>query len=346
SLRSNGDLTVTGTLAGAGVLQIGGGVARIAGATLALANTMIGGAAVTLAGAIANLGKITATSAQLLVGSAGASLTGGGILTLTSLATNRLSGKTAGATLTNVDNLIHGGGQLGGGQMTLVNQAAGRIFGDVAVGLVIDTGATQIQNAGTIAAKVGGGVEIRSAVDNAGLLVAGAGTLTLDAAVTGAGAAEIYGGGTLLAQDLFTQNVAFFGVGDTLSLAHSQTYAGKLRGFEGTDALDLRDIGFVSAGEATFSGNHAGGTLTITDGAHTATFKLFGDYTGVTFVAESDGQGGTLVSEGAAPLAVHRLVGAAAATSSPADGGSSSGQAPPRPEPVPIAFGQAGGRAA
>ena len=57
--------------------------------------------------------------------------------------------------------------------------------------------------------------------------------------------------------------------------------------------LDLGDIGFVSAAEATFSGTASGGTLTVTDGAHVSHVLLAGNYTQTGFVAASDGHGGT-----------------------------------------------------
>jgi hypothetical protein len=175
-----------------------------------------------------------------------------------------------------------------------------------------------IRNAGTISAKAGGQVEIASAIANTGVLVAAAGTLTLDKAVTGAGSGRIYAGGTLFAKAGFSENVAIFGAAGMLELARSQAYAGKVTGLTGRARLDLRDIDFVSASEATFAGTKAGGTLTVSDGSHTAKIKLAGDYTGMTFTAARDGHGGTRVSI-QAPPAVHGLVAAIAAA--PPEGG-------------------------
>ena len=109
----------------------------------------------------------------------------------------------------------------------------------------------------------------------------------------------------------------------TLELAQSQTYTANITGFSktGTTALDLVDIGFVSSGEATFSGTAGGGTLTVTDGTHIAHIKLSGDYLASTFIASSDGHGGTIVVDprakgGAAPPlnpSPHPLIAAMAA---------------------------------
>ena len=42
-------------------------------------------------------------------------------------------------------------------------------------------------------------------------------------------------------------------------------------------------------------GNSAGGTLTVTDGTHTAQIALQGDYLSSTWTLSSDGSGGTVV---------------------------------------------------
>jgi hypothetical protein len=307
-----------GSFTGLGALAFNGGSDRLTGTTLGVAQTTITGAKVILAGTVVNSGTITAATSQLLVAGSGATLTGGGHLTLTSAATNKIAAAGAGAVLTNVDNLIQGGGQLGGGTLGLVNQAGGKISGNAAVALVIDAGASTIANAGTIAASGAGGVEIKSAIANTGVLTAAGGTLKLDRAVSGAGTAKI-NAGTLVAAAAFTEDVAFAGLGGVLQLAHSQAYAGKISGFShaGGASLDLRDIHFVSPSEATFSGNASGGTLTVTDGTRTAKIKLVGDYTGSAFMAATDNNGGVTITD-LGPHAVHAFVAAVAATPSTA----------------------------
>jgi len=127
-------------------------------------------------------------------------------------------------------------------------------------------------------------------------LAAAGGDLTVNGAVTGNGSATI-NGATLDLGSSFTENVTFTGTSGVLELAQSQTYTGKVTGFSltGGTSLDLRDIAFVSAGEATFGGNKTSGVLTVTDGTHTAHITLIGNYTGSTFVASSDGQGGVSI---------------------------------------------------
>jgi hypothetical protein len=89
--------------------------------------------------------------------------------------------------------------------------------------------------------------------------------------------------------------------------------------------LDLADIGFTSGvTKATYKGTTASGTLTVTDGTHTARIILIGNYTASTFTASSDGHGGTDVvdppaaSVGRTPPA-QPLVAAMASFSPPND---------------------------
>jgi hypothetical protein len=88
-------------------------------------------------------------------------------------------------------------------------------------------------------------------------------------------------------------------------LARSRTYTGTVFNFStsGGTSLDLKDIAFVSAGEATFAGKSTGGVLTVTDGTHTAHITLRGDYLGSTFTAASDGHGGVIVTDPPGPAA-------------------------------------------
>nr|MBA3811458.1 hypothetical protein [Caulobacteraceae bacterium] len=159
-------------------------------------------------------------------------------------------------------------------------------------------------------------------VNNGQILVQGT-TLALTGTVNGFGQARI-DGGVLEALTVFEQNVAFVGGSGVLELSQSRTYFATVSGFAagGQDVLDLLDIKFTGAGEATFSGSASGGFLTVNDGTHTAQIRLSGDYTGDSFVAASDGQGGVAITvvAGGAP-SIHPFVaamaglGAAAGTS-------------------------------
>ena len=60
------------------------------------------------------------------------------------------------------------------------------------------------------------------------------------------------------------------------------------------DTIDFADISFAGV-HTNFSGTSSGGTLTVTDGVHSAAVALWGNYLASTFVASNDGHGGTSV---------------------------------------------------
>ena len=245
----------------------------------------------------------TGAATELAVGAAGARLTGGGQVTLSNNAGNLIVGLAAGDTLTNANNTITGAGDIGDGQMKLVNDAGGAIIGNGTAALVIDTGANTIYNAGLIENLGKGGTLVLSVVRNSGtLLAAGAGTLILEGPVSGAGVGQV-NGGTLFVQRAFKENVAFTGTTGVLELGDSLAYTGQVSGFSktGMTSFDLTDIGFSNIHQASYSGTASGGILTVSDGTRTAHIDLVGDYTSLFWVTEGDGHGGTLVRDLTAP---------------------------------------------
>jgi hypothetical protein len=236
------------------------------------------------------------------VAAVGATLSGAGSITLSDNAANTIEGATSASKLT-VDTTLEGAGHLGAGQMMLVNQSGGVIESVGANALTIDTGANAITNAGTIEAVGAGGVTINSAVDNTGVLAATDSNMTVNGAVTGAGKAQI-GSGVLFFASGFVENATFLsGATGTLELSDSQAYTGTITGFSltGANALDLNDISYGIFTTWSYSGTAAGGTLTVTDGTHTANIKLTGDYLDSTFLLNPDGHFGLLVTDPAAP---------------------------------------------
>ncbi len=135
-----------------------------------------------------------------------------------------------------------------------------------------------------------------SALVNNGIVNAQLGTFSLQGAVTGTGSGQV-SGGTLFAAAGFNQAVAFTSTSGVFELAHGLAYTATISGFSrgGGTYLDLNDVGFVGAGEATFSGTAASGTLSVTDGAHTAHIALSGNYLTATFLSASDGHGGVII---------------------------------------------------
>ncbi len=298
---------VGGTLAttGSGVVQTTDSGSTFDGSAATLNNTgtveINDNTALTVLGAIDNTGTIAleANFGGVNLTLAGdTTLSGGGDITMSDAVGNLITGG-AGMTLTNVDNTISGAGALGGNALVIINEAVGVIDASgVANRLVIKTGANPLDNAGLIEATGAAGGMIKSAVTNDGTLEANGGTLTFKGAVSGSGQAVI-ASGALVFKSSFNQNVTFTGVSGVLKLADSKTYTATVTGFSltGGTSLDLKDVGFVSAGEATFvdNGHGTGGVLTVTDGTNTAHINLVGDYTASTFVASSDGSGGVIV---------------------------------------------------
>jgi hypothetical protein len=93
--------------------------------------------------------------------------------------------------------------------------------------------------------------------------------------------------------------VDFLGDTGTLKLEDSSSFAGTVAGLRGQDAIDLADIGFGAHPTLGYAANTdgSGGTLSVSDGTHMANIALLGSYMASSFVAASDGHGGTLISE-------------------------------------------------
>ena len=282
-------------------------------------------------GAINNSGTIDlagSTGPTQLNVSGYVALTGGGNIVLSDNHNNKITGDGLDifSTLINVNNRISGAGEITGNagdgenSMVLINQAFGVIDGTSAsLPLTLDTGDDVILNAGLIESTNGntGGVVIDSPVDNRGgtLEADAGGSLSLQQSVTTDGSVIIKGGEVYFAAPNINCAVNFIGVGGELGLVNSQTFVGKVAGFSagGGTTFDLRDVGFVSATEATYvdNGSATGGVLTVTDGTHTAHITLVGNYTGSTWTASGDGDVGVIVatkSAGAsAPTHAHFL---------------------------------------
>ena len=199
----------------------------------------------------------------------------------------------------------------------LVSIAAGLVL-NVEGRLGLRAASGTITNAGVVETGGAGVCRIDAVLVNSGTLSVGGGVMTVTGAASGAGATQIMGGTLDLASSA-SLNVTFNGPGGSLALGASRTYAGTITGLSqtGSDTLDLGDIAFVGAGEATFSGTASAGVLTVSDGAHTARITLAGDYLDATFVASDDGAGGVdvIAMPAAVPAAIQRFTAAAAALS-------------------------------
>ena len=113
--------------------------------------------------------------------------------------------------------------------------------------------------------------------------------------VTPVATATIAAGATLELASASSAAVTFTGSIGTLKLDNSASFTGTVAGLTGQDTIDFADISSSSVQQPSFSGTASGGTLTVTDGTHTASIALLGNYLASTFVPSSDGHGGTSV---------------------------------------------------
>ncbi|MDH2348927.1 Ig-like domain-containing protein, partial [Bradyrhizobium sp. SSUT77] len=258
------------------------------------------GAVLPLSGVIHNTGSIALNSigdeTDLRLIEHGITLQGGGHVDLSDSSENVITGTVSDVTLTNVDNTISGAGHLGDGVMVLVNE--GTIIATGTNALDIDTGSNAVTNTGTLEATGTGGLEVHSDIINTGALWANGGNVTIDGNVSGNGTALISGSATLEFAGASAENTAFAsGSTGTLVLDHAFDFSGIVSGVAEGNHLDLLDFNFANATlNYTANANGTGGTLSVTDGAHTANIALLGQYDPAGFQTEADKNTGTLIS--------------------------------------------------
>ena len=105
----------------------------------------------------------------------------------------------------------------------------------------------------------------------------------------------IAAGATVELASAFSGPVTFAASTGTLQLDDPSGFSGTVAGMSGQDTLDLMNINPAAVRTPTYSGTSSGGTLTVTDGTHSANVALLGNYLASTFVTSSDGHGGTAV---------------------------------------------------
>jgi large repetitive protein len=198
-----------------------------------------------------------------------------------------IHGTSADVTLTNVDNTISGSGDLGGGQLTLINDFHGIIEATEASNpLTIDV--TSFINHGLVLSNGAGGLEVKGGIDSDGVLEASTGLLKVDGDVIGGGSAVIDGGKMefVAASDAV---VHFSGSSSgTLVLDDVSHFTGTVTGFSYGDTIDLAGIdpANVSVGNSGSLEVHYG------PGANDF-FSLDGNYDPAGFTVVADHNGGT-----------------------------------------------------
>ena len=141
-------------------------------------------------------------------------------------------------------------------------------------------------------------------------------SLTIAGAVAGTGQETIDGDASLVfdAPVSAGQQITFSGSSNSLNLQDSPNFAGTIAGFGGNDLIHVQDINFNSADfSLNYTPNQAktGGVLTLSDGTKSAEINFLGNYTQASFVADTDGISGTLITD---PSVIEQQPGNAAAT--------------------------------
>ncbi|WP_352679871.1 beta strand repeat-containing protein [Mesorhizobium australicum] len=262
--------------------------------------TIEDGALLPLSGTFNNSGLISLNSTDgdtlLQVIQNGITLQGGGQVVLSDSAANVISGTAPDVTLTNVDNTISGAGHLGDGSLSLNNQ--GTIIGTGSHALVIDTGTNIVVNSGTLEATGSGGLTIKGALANSGLIWANGGDIKIGGPVTGDGDAIIGNMSQLEFHAASSADVTFAAdAAGTLQLDDSFDFSGRIAGITNDDKVDLGDIFFGTGTSAVYHTNQdgSGGTLLVSDGTHHATLHIIGAYDADSFTVADDGTGRTVV---------------------------------------------------
>jgi hypothetical protein len=215
----------------------------------------------TLIGAITNSGELDLNSTgdltTLQIGGS-VQLGGGGKVVLSDSTENLVAAASTGGALDNIDNIVSGSGEIGGGgPLTVINEIGGTINANGTNAFVIHASSLTnrgliesttarfniiggtVTNTGTLQANVGTTLKIFAGVANAGTLDANGGDLIVTAKVTGAGklgtgGASIEGGGTIEFGAASNQKVTFAtGASGMLKLDKAESYNGTVIGFSG-----------------------------------------------------------------------------------------------------------------
>jgi hypothetical protein len=302
------------------------------------------GHTLTAQGVVDNHGVVQVIGGELLIaddGSAGTTLSAGGQVELGNggtLAVSSIGGLANDGAISGSGTIDTGSGLENGGFIYASNSATLTIAGTISnLGIIESTSSADV-NIGT---EVGAGD---------GFVDANGGTMTVNNFEGGFG--RISAGGTLTIEnspELQSVKITFEGSQPTgkLVLGDSRIFVLSMPTMTinrfavgGGTVLDLRDIPFVSAGEATYQGAEAGGVLTVTASGDT-TKIYFLHYAGIAagvmpvFMAESDGAGGTdIVALAPSPSAVQHF--AVAMTSFAPERAAATGAAGPSRSIAPL----------
>jgi autotransporter passenger strand-loop-strand repeat protein len=305
--------TAAGTVVGNGGVEVdygfisGVGVASgydlVASGASASATTVSGGSEYVLAGGSAT-GTTVSNGLEVAYGVVTSVLIGSGASEFVS------SGGTASATT------ISGGTSyvIAGGTALAPKLVAGEenVFGtaiSAAISAVIGSGTQVVEAGGVTSATLlsGGIVDVFAGGLASGTTIRGgleyvfAGG-TASGTILSGGEFEVASGAVVSGSGAVT-----FSSGGILRLDDSVHFGGLVAGFGAPEVMDLADIPFVSSGGSggattvtwnqTTSGASGSGSLVVAQGTHSANLTLLGNYVQGNFNIQSDGAGGTFVTD-------------------------------------------------
>ncbi len=322
ALTLTGAATLNSTVSGAGELATDGATATIdSNASIGVTEWTSSGETIDLGGAQSYSGTFEAGAGDTLNANTGA-------LTLKG-ATSLSGGVTTGGPkalnldgATTVTGALNIGGRGGvnldamltdsGGNTTLGDAAGHVVKLTIAQGgtwdvtddsslLLGESASSSIANAGLFEKTRGTATStIAPAIANTGTIEVWAATLELQGAITGTGSEQISGAATLeLAGRVGAdQKVSFSGAGGALELLNPTAFAAKISDF---DAGGASGDSLVVASHWTFSkfvenAADTSGTMTLADGAATATLTLTGNYAASGFASSTNASGMTVIS--------------------------------------------------
>jgi hypothetical protein len=136
-----------------------------------------------------------------------------------------------------------------------------------------------------------------------------------------AGALVVGAGASVELTGANSGTVTFAGATGTLTVDNAANFGGKIGGQLAIgDVIDLTNITAGANATLAYSGNNSPGTLTVSDGTHTASIALLGNYTLANFTASSDGHGGTSVIDPPLPTGQSGNVLSGILANDPVDG--------------------------
>ena len=150
--------------------------------------------------------------------------------------------------------------------------------------------------ASTVTVAQGAGLYVYGTVDHVTVLGTQgihAGGVVTDMTIGSGGTAFALAGASV-------HNVTFAGADAMLTLDRASGFSGSSTGWQDGNHLDLSDIAFgedTTTAAYVANGDGTGGRLVVSDGAHTLSLALLGQYTAADFAISSDGHGGTVITD-------------------------------------------------